>query len=339
MEKKSVVELALAVALGIVISSALRQCIPVLLPTAIAYISARLVRPLGVRLSAACRVNEKIGCAVYAVIVCAAATYVLTYASGRLVVGVRELMERLPEFAGNIAEMMDEIHARLPFLAGGESIPIARGALEEAAAYVGSAAAGAIGGLVQALPSGVASTAFSVVAFIYLTADLNGAAKSMRSIFPQAWSHQVFGYLGEAERAVFSYLRSYLIIMAVTFAELFVGLSLIGAGSPLAAAFVITFVDALPVLGCGCVLVPWAAWCLYVGDIARGVGLIILFGAIYLVRQLLEPRLVGRMTGVHPFAALLFIFIGWRLGGVLGILLAPVVLAMLRGRRYRRSDE
>ncbi len=334
MEKQSIFYISLAVALGIILAGSVGEhLISVAVPFLIAYIAARLARPLGVKLARACRVNEKLCCAVYAVIVCSAGAYILTYASGRLISGLSDLAGRLPEFANNATTLLGELYAAIPFLSEGEVVPILSSVLEEAAAYIGGVAAGAIGGLVQKLPGGITSTVFSVVAFIYLTADMPGAGESVRELLPAALAERVPRMFGNAERAIFSYFRSYLILMTVTFFELLLGLSIIGASSPFATAFVIAFIDALPVFGCGTVLVPWAVWCFWQGTVSRGIGLLVIFGVIYLVRQFLEPRLIGKMTGAHPFVALLFIFCGWRLAGVLGIVLAPVVLLLLQERR------
>ncbi len=334
MEKRSIFYISLAVALGIILAGSVGEhLVSVAVPFLVAYIAARLARPLGVKLAGACRVNEKLGCGVYAVIVCMGGAYILTYASGRLISGLSDLAGRLPELAQNATALLGEVYAAIPFFSDSEVMPILSGVLEEAAAYIGGVLAEAIGGLVQKLPGGITSTVFSVVAFIYLTADMPGAAKSIRELLPASLAARVSRIFGDAERAVFSYFRSYLILMTVTFFELLIGLSVIGASSPFASAFVIAFIDALPVFGCGTVLLPWAAWCFWQGEVGRGVGLLAVFGVIYLVRQFLEPRLIGRMTGAHPFVALLFIFCGWRLAGVLGIVLAPVILLLIQERR------
>ena len=88
----------------------------------------------------------------------------------------------------------------------------------------------------------------------------------------------------------------------------------------------IAFVDALPLFGCGTVLIPWALWCFFTGEMVRGAGLLILLGVIYIVRQFLEPRVIGKMTGVHPFVALAAVYIGLKLGGIGGMIVAPIVL-------------
>ena len=335
MEKKrNFWHILFAVTGGIVLAGLLRGVlISAILPFAVAYIAAKLARPLGVRLSRACRVREKIGCTVFAVVLCGAVGYFLIYASGRLVGFLEGIIERIPEFVSSIRELLDDLAARFPFSSGGEVLPVISEIFAEALSYMGGTIASSLGGIVQALPDGIASVVFGVVAFVYLMADLPGSATGIRALLPRTWETTVVRALSGAQSALFSYMRSSLILMSVTFTCLLVGLWAIRVASPFALSLVIAFVDALPVFGCGTVLVPWAVWSFAAGDIGRGAGLLILFLVTYLVRQFLEPRLIGQMTGAHPFVALAAVYIGWKVAGVLGLVLAPVALVFVRWGR------
>lgn len=335
MEKKrNILWIAVAVAGGIILAGALRGVlIPSLLPFAVAYVAARIVRPLGLRLSSACHVSERVGCAAFAVVLCASAVYFLVYASGRVVGFAEGLISRLPELAERVSEIAEALGERFPIFSGSEVLPFLSGIFTEAASYAAGEIASALGGVVQALPGGIAGAVFGVVAFVYLMADLPGAAAGIRALLPKTWADGASRALTGVERALFSYLRSCLTLMAVTFLCLLVGLWALGAASPFAVSLAISFVDALPVFGCGTVLIPWAIWSFAVGEIGRGAGLLIVFLVVYLVRQFLEPRLIGRMTGAHPFVALAAVYVGWRVAGVLGLVLAPVVLVFVRGAR------
>jgi sporulation integral membrane protein YtvI len=278
-------------------------------------------------------VSEKVGCTAFAVVLCGAAVYFLVYASGRLVGFAEALIGRIPEFTSRVSEIVSKLGDRFPLFAGSEVLPILPGLFSEAASYVAGAIAEALGAIVQGLPESIAGVVFGVVAFVYLMADMPGAAAGVRAILPKEWERGAVRALSGAQSALLSYLRSCLVLMAVTFTCLLVGLWALGVASPFALSLVIAFVDALPVFGCGTVLVPWAVWSFAVGRIGRGAGLLILFLVTYLIRQFLEPRLIGRMTGAHPFVALAAVYVGWRLAGVLGLVLAPVALVFVRWRR------
>lgn len=318
----------------------------IVVPFAAAYTAARLIRPAGAALSRLCRVNEKIGCLVWSVLVCFAAGYMLTLLSGSLWQQLCDMASLLPERAAAIAAEGEEIagvlagklQRILPFGENGHAAEnggvhigeLALGAFRAAASEIGTAAAGVLGSAISGFPGGLVSVCIAVIAFIYLAADMDGAGKSVRNVLGCFAGEERVGVIVRTfagfTDAVFLYLRAYLFLMAVTFLELSVGFTVIGAENPLALALIAAVIDALPFFGCGVVIVPWALWCLVEGNIRRGIALFVIEGVVYVVRQFLEPRVIGRMTGVHPFVALVVLYAGLKIGGVGGMILAPVTL-------------
>ena len=119
------------------------------------------------------------------------------------------------------------------------------------------------------------------------------------------------------------YVRAYLALGGITFGEMFLGLTLLKVPYAFLIAWGIALIDFLPLLGTGAVLIPWAAVTLVTGNPGLGLGLLILFGVSTLVRQFVEPRLLGAELGLHPLVSLLAVYAGWRLFGVWGMMLAP----------------
>lgn len=99
---------------------------------------------------------------------------------------------------------------------------------------------------------------------------------------------------------------------------------------PLLAAVAIGFVDALPILGSGSVLIPWAIIAGVNGDINLGIALLIVLAVISVVRQLLEPKLVSKQIGIHPIFTLIAMYTGFKLIGIFGLLVGPIVLIILK---------
>lgn len=303
-----------------------------LLPFAAAYVASRLIRPAGIFFSRKCRVSEKRGCAVFAVLVCVGTGYGLALLSGILAAQLWEMIGYLPEYAEKAAELLRGLLDLLPFAVDAESriYGMVSEALTDAAASLGTSAAAFLGSVVGAVPGSVFSTVVGIFSFVYLTADPDGIAESILGLLPDAAAKKTERIFAEVSGAVFLYLRTYLTIMTVTFFELSVGLTVIGVKYALAAALIIAVIDVFPVLGCGCVLVPWAVWEFLYGERRRGIALLVLLGVIYLIRQVLDSRLIGKMTGVHPFVALACLYFGWHLGGVGGMIAAPVILCAVR---------
>ena len=99
---------------------------------------------------------------------------------------------------------------------------------------------------------------------------------------------------------------------------------------PLLIAIAISFVDALPILGSGTAMVPWAIICALNGDIKLGIAILILWIMMSITRQFLEPKLVSKNIGVHPIFTLIAMYTGFRFIGVIGMLIGPIALIVLK---------
>ena len=123
-------------------------------------------------------------------------------------------------------------------------------------------------------------------------------------------------------------------LMSVTFGIVAAGLTLLRIPNSLLWALLVALVDALPILGTGTVLVPWGVVCFLQGDTPRAVGILGIYIAAALIRSMLEPKLLGKHLGLDPLVTLAALYIGYRLWGVGGMLLAPLLtVAVLQLRR------
>ncbi len=126
------------------------------------------------------------------------------------------------------------------------------------------------------------------------------------------------------------WLKAQMMLIIVTFLELTAGFILLRIEHPLLIALVVAFIDALPVLGVGTVLIPWAVLQLITGNTTMAIGLIVLYAAVTMVHSLLEPKLVGSQLGLHPVATLLAMYIGFSSIGIIGMILFPMGLIILK---------
>lgn len=123
--------------------------------------------------------------------------------------------------------------------------------------------------------------------------------------------------------------KAYLILMSLTFVELAVGLSLLKIEDSILLAGIIALVDILPVLGVGTVLLPWIVTSFLTHNIPLGVGLLILYIIITVVRQILEPRVVGQQIGLHPLITMMCMFVGACFFGIIGLFGFPILTTIL----------
>ena len=117
--------------------------------------------------------------------------------------------------------------------------------------------------------------------------------------------------------------------MSITFIELSIGLTIIGVENSIIIALLTACLDILPVLGTGGVMIPWSIISLIMGDIGVGIGLIVVYLVVTVIRNIIEPKIVGTQLGLHPLATLISMFIGVNIAGIIGLFGFPIMLSLL----------
>ena len=125
-------------------------------------------------------------------------------------------------------------------------------------------------------------------------------------------------------------IRSYAIIMTLTFVELSIGLSIVKIDHAVIVALLIAIFDILPVLGTGGIMIPWTVLTAIQGDFRLSLGLLIIYIVITIIRNIIEPKIVGGQLGLHPVVTLSSMFAGAQLFGVIGLFGFPIGLSLLR---------
>lgn len=179
------------------------------------------------------------------------------------------------------------------------------------------------------LPGFLLGTVICVIASIFLAVDYDKAATTVMGILPPKVREIILVAKRALGAIVGKYLKSYMLILLMTFAELAIGLWIVGIGKPLRIAALIAVFDILPIVGSGLVLAPWAIINLIQGNYGIGVGLAILWVIVIVVREYAEPRIVGKQVGLHPLVTLVCLWVGLKLGGALGMFALPIGLLVL----------
>lgn len=246
------------------------------------------------------------------------------------------LFRALPELAGSLAIPVEELRQRLLELAG--RFPDGVGdALEQGVRNFFRSGAG----LGQRLYDWAFSAASRLLAglpdlgLFLLTAVLAGFMISaklprLQALWQQKAPPQVERVLAAVKRTLLAWLMAQSKLMAITWAMLTVGFLLLQVEYACLLGLGIAVLDALPVLGTGCVLIPWALVCFLRGNTARGIGLLLIYGTAALTRTALEPRLLGKQMGLDPLLTLLAMYAGYRFFGVAGLILFPMLALMAR---------
>ena len=121
-----------------------------------------------------------------------------------------------------------------------------------------------------------------------------------------------------------------MILFLLTLAEIFIGLSVLKVKYSFLLSLFIALIDILPILGVGSVLIPWAIFEILTKNMRMGLGLLILYGVVLIIRQIIEPKLISKGIGIHPLAAVVSIYAGLRLFGIVGMILGPFAALLIK---------
>ncbi len=238
-----------------------------------------------------------------------------------LAVTARQGMGYLEHFLTQMAQNSPE--SVQPLLNSG-----VQGLFSNGAAFI-ERLAGWLLGLASRVLSGIPDSALGfgtwLLASFMLSARLPKIKAWLGHRLPPSWKERYLPMLRRLRASVLGWLTAQCKLIFLTFLVLWVGFSLLQIPHGMLWAALICLVDALPVLGTGTVLIPWAAVCLLQGDTVRALGLLGTYAVAWLLRSILEPRFIGRQLGLDPLVTLFAMYAGYRLFGLGGLLFAPIL--------------
>ena len=185
-------------------------------------------------------------------------------------------------------------------------------------------------------PETLVSIIVMIVSSFYMILDYENIARWFTSAMPEKALNVFFEIKDFCENTLFKIMSSYALIMFLTFIELFIGLSVIRISNSGMWAFIISFLDILPVLGVGTVLIPWGISSFIIGKFLLGFEILVIYLLITVIRNIVEPRLVGTNLGLHPLATLISMITGLRLFSFVGMFGLPLALSFFVTRNKEK---
>ncbi|MBE6827061.1 MAG: sporulation integral membrane protein YtvI [Ruminococcaceae bacterium] len=195
---------------------------------------------------------------------------------------------------------------------------------------------GAVWGTAKQIPIIAVGILVAIVSCCFMTSDYT----SLKGIVLKLAGEKNAVKIIAAKRILFStvskLIKAYAILILITFTEMVIGLSLLklfglyNNGYIFIIALITAIVDIFPVLGTGTILIPWGLWSLLTGNIGLGIGLIVLYVIITVIRQTVEPKLVASQLGLPPFVTLIAMYLGTQLFGVIGLFLLPISIMLVK---------
>lgn len=323
-----------------------RYLLPASLPFFVAWLLSLGIRPLAARISQKTKIPVRPCAAALLVLFLAILILLIGFLAGRLMEELTRLLAQLLENGGAIlwvkeetadplrlllerlgvhwenteyyAKLQEMIHTWLDSL-GARLVELLSNALPRVAGW-----------MLSSLPSVLLAALITVMAGFYFCMDGEAVLGGLARLLPVRLREKLPRLRRRAGEVGKCYLRVYLILLGLTFLELLVGFLILRVQYALLLAALIALVDLLPILGVGTILLPWAVVAFFQKNFYLGFGLCVLYLAILILRQVLEPRLVGKSLGLHPLLALFAAYVGWQLLGFWGMALGPVAALLLR---------
>lgn len=341
-EKYLKIALNLLVALGIVllVFVAVPKILVFFMPFVVGWIIASIANPLVRFLEKRLKIVRKHGSAIVIILVLAIIILILYGVVGKIVSESIEFIKYFPiyfddlqadyrEMAGNMTELFNKLpnsmQAQLNVLTS--SLGDLAGKMVK---NISLPTVGAVGTLASHLPSILIGIIFGFLSSYFFIADRVLIYDWIGKQIPPKTKVAGISALKEVKNVVGGYFKAQFKIMFVVYIIITIGLFILGNEFALLLGLGIAFLDMLPFFGTGTVLGPWALIRFMTGDYKMAIGLIILYGVSQLVRQLIQPKLLGDSIGLNPFATLFFMYLGYQLGSVLGMIVAvPVAMIMI----------
>lgn len=230
----------------------------------------------------------------------------------------RHLFSRLPvEFSGIFSWLQHYIEDPQAFLAA---------QMRNWLAGISEGIPSLVMSLLRALPSAVLFFLVTIIACFYFSVEYEAVLAFLPRLLPHSWRERLPGISAKVRAAAGQYLRAYCLLFLITFGELFLGFLLLRVEYVFILALLVALLDFLPIFGVGTVLLPWAVFSLFTGNTPLGIGLLVLYAVITVLRQVIEPHLVGKSLGLHPILMLIALYAGLKIFGIVGVFAGPALI-------------
>ncbi len=337
---KILVNLLVAVLVFVFLCFIFPRMITFFMPFVIGWLISMVANPLVRLLEKKLKIVRKHGSMMIIIGVLAVVILLGYLGISRIVVEVGNLIENMPQIYENWQEDFEEI---------GENLEIVYNRLpkdtQKSISNVTSNLTGYVGGLVQTIgeptvaaagnfaknvPGTLIAIIMCILSAYFFTAERHEILQGMKKYVPRGIWERVSGVIAELKRVVGGYFKAQFKIMGVVYVILVIGLLIMRVGYAPLVAFAVAFLDALPFFGTGTVLIPWAIIKLLSSDYEIAVGLVILYAVTQVVRQVIQPKIVGDTIGMNPLATLIFMYIGYKISSVIGMIIAvPVGMILI----------
>ena len=332
---KAVLNLLTAVVLLLLVIFVLPRLLGFFMPFVVGWIIAMIANPLVRFFEQKIKIRRKAGSAIVIVAVLALVVCLGYLVIARLISEGAGFIADLPNIwkglerdLNQVGANLTDFYARFP-LEIRENLSVIS---ERLVQYIGDAINGlsaptvtAVGNFAKNIPSILIGTIMCLLSSYFFVAEKDNVGKFLRKYLPESFREKWKVLSTSLAGAVGGYFKAQCKIEIWIYLILLIGLWILKVDYALLIALLIAVLDFLPIFGTGAVLWPWAVIELLAGDYRMALSLMIMWGVAQLLRQIIQPKIVGDSIGMPPIPTLFLLFIGYKVGSVIGIILAVPV--------------
>lgn len=309
-------------------------------PFIVGYIIALIASPLVKFFEEKLKIRRKAGTAVVIIAVIGIVILAVYFVGAKLIQQAVGLTTALPEMWNGMESDFKQIGANLEVFLNRLPADI-QDTLDKIAAQmdilvadllsgISTPTISAVGSFAKQLPNMIIAVIMCLLSAYFFVSEKDYMSHFVRKYMPVSIMTRWDLMKRSLKRAVGGYFKAQFKIEVFVYLELLIGLSVLGVDYAILIALGIAALDFLPFFGTGAVMVPWAVIKLLSADYKMTIGLLIIWGGGQLLRQIIQPKIVGDSIGVAPIPTLFLLYIGYRIGGVLGMILAVPVGIILQ---------
>ncbi len=268
---------------------------------------------------------------------------ILSSVFGVITILFRQLWQQIVTFAENFPYYQKQVILMIPILEKRleqlqdaapfpETLSTLDGILNELLSSVGNFIQTLIAwvyDIASKLPNVIIFIVVVLIGTFFMTRDYEMIKSFVKAQVPQKTSDRLRMLQERLLGALGGYIRTQLIMMSIVFIICLGGLLIIHAPYVFLISLCIAVFDALPVFGSGAILMPWAIYSMIIGDYSTGMGLLTIYGIIFLARQMIEPRILSGQIGLYSLVTIMAMYAGYKVIGVLGLIIGPISIIIL----------
>lgn len=322
--------------IGIVYLS-IKYLLPILLPFVIGIIIAFILRPVIDFISRKSRIHRNLVSIIILLVFYSIFGLLIAFLSTKFIFFIRDLVYQLMiTYQDTIQPALEDIARELPVRYPDMEIYL-NGVIENINTTIFEFVSKASTSVVSTMtvfagqvPNFLIRFIFTIVSSFFFTIDYHKIADFILRQFPKEKRNMIIKIKNNVIGTIGKFIKAYATLITITFIELSIGFSLLNIPNPILLGAIVAIVDILPILGTGAVLLPWAIIALALNWTELGLGILVLYIIITVVRQTLEPRVIGQQIGLHPVVTLICIFVGAQFLGVVGLFMLPITATILK---------